>query len=112
MLAQCDPSSNTIYIREYQEVNPDIFFAVAHELRHVWQVKTDESLYFSSYKTVDKHNSVDNYNMQIAEIDAHAFAALMMSNFFGIKPLFNNLSDNVKTKINERMKVIINTEFS
>lgn len=112
MMAQVNPSGDTIYLKKYDKPNPDQFFSIAHELRHIWQIQNDEELYFSTYKPIDLLPSVEEYNLQIAELDANAFAGLVMMDFFNLKPLFEGLSDSVKAKIFERMKYIETTEFS
>lgn len=112
MMAQTNPTDYTIYLKKPDKLNPDILFATAHELRHLWQIINDESLFFSTYKAVDKLNSIEEYNLQIAEIDANAFAGLVMMDLFGLKPLFEGLSDNVKKNIYDRIEYIKVTEFS
>ena len=111
MMAQCNSLGTVIYLRKYDKPNPDQFFAIAHELRHVWQIINDEQLYFSDYKPIDLLGSVEKYNSQIAEIDANAFAGLIMEGFFHIKPLFESLPDFVKAQIYERMDYLMATEF-
>ena len=110
MKAYYDSTQKTIFLRKFDSLNPDILFAVAHEIRHIWQLKTNEKFYFANYKQNSKE-SLEDYNLQIAEIDAHAFAALLMMNNFGIKPLFNGLPDTVKSKIDERIIYLQKTEF-
>lgn len=112
MMAQVNPSGDTIYLKKYDKPNPDQFFSIAHELRHIWQIQNDKELYFSAYKPIDLLSSVEEYNLQVAEIDANAFAGLVMMDFFNLKPLFEGLSDSVKVKIFERMKYLETTEFS
>jgi Zn-dependent peptidase ImmA (M78 family) len=109
MMAQCNPSGNTIYLKKCNKPNPDYLFSIAHELRHIWQAQTDEVFYFASYKPIDLCDSVELYNLQIAEIDANAFADIIMIDFFHLQPLFEGLSDSVKDKIHERMDNIIAT---
>ena len=111
-IAQCELTSNTIYLNKIDNPNPDYLFAIAHELRHIFQYQDDEQFYLSNYKTSDNCSSVEEYNLQIAEVDANAFAGLVMINFFGLKPLFEGLSDSVKAKIFDRMKYLGTTEFS
>lgn len=106
MMAQVELSENVLYLKKHDKPNPDLFFCIAHELRHIWQLQNDEELYFSEYKTVDLCSSVEEYNLQIAEIDAHAFASIILIEFFHLKPLFEGLSDTVKSKIYERMEYI------
>lgn len=111
MMALCDLSGKTIYLRKTKNPSPDEFFAIAHELRHIWQ-KKDEQLYFASYKPVEQMQSINAYNLQLAEIDANAFAGLIMHSYFHLTPLFKGLSEEVKGKIKERMDYIYFTEFS
>lgn len=85
-MAQCKPSANTIYINKTDKPNPDYIFSIAHELRHIYQYQTDEEFYLSDYKPSNKCLSVEEYNLQIAEIDANAFASIVMTDFFSMKP--------------------------
>lgn len=104
MMAQCNPDGSIIYVKKYNRPNPDQFFSIAHELRHIWQMQNNEELYFSTYKPIDLCKSVEEYNLQTAELDANAFAGLVMIDFFHLEPLFQNVSEPVKTKIYERME--------
>ena len=104
-IAQCDISSNTIYLKETESSNPDYLFAIAHELRHLWQAATDRETYFSDYQTADILGK-ERYNSQAAEVDANAFAGLIMIQFFHLQPLWQGLSDNNIRKINSRMNDI------
>lgn len=106
MMAQCSPTGDKIYLNKYDKPNPDQLFAVAHELRHVWQIKNDEPMYFSKYKPVELCSSIEEYNLQAAELDANAFAGLVMINFFGLTPLFNGVPDSVKSEIRKHMEDI------
>lgn len=112
MMAQIDSSGNTIYLKKFCKPNPDQFFSIAHELRHRWQIQTDKEWYFSDYKPRELCASAEEYNLQLAEIDAHAFAGIVMQEFFHLKPLFQGLPDVVKDKIYNRMKQIKATELS
>ena len=111
MQAYYDSRTETMFLRKFTSLNPDVLFAVAHELRHIWQLKTNENIYFSNYTSIKNGMSLENYNLQIAEIDAHAFAALLMMENFGIKPLFNGLPNNVLREINYRINYLQKTEF-
>lgn len=100
-MAMCD-NKNTIYLRDIYKPNPDYMFSIAHELRHLWQIETNKSFFFRNYKS-SKELSVEKYNLQIAEIDANAFAAIIMINWFTLQPQWNNLSDKVVVAINNRI---------
>lgn len=97
---------DTLYIKKYDNVNPDQLFAIAHELRHMWQIKTDRVLYFSTYNPPENCSSVEEYNLQTAELDANAFAGLVMMEFFHLKPLFKGVPETVKDKIYERIEYL------
>ena len=83
----------------------NILFALAHEFRHIWQYEEDEEKYVKNQKSKMELGS-KAYNLQIAEIDANAFAHLIMTNWFGVKPTFENLDDEVKEAIYKREKEI------
>lgn len=105
MISQCSSAKNIIYIKRFERLNLDILFAIAHELRHLWQVRTDEKFYVTHYTT---SIPTEDYNKQIAEIDANAYAGLVMINLFGVKPLFNGLPNDIVKMIYNRMEEIKN----
>ena len=111
MMTQVDSSGKTIYLKKYNKPNFDQLFSITHELRHVWQIKYNEKFYLETYKTIDLCYSVEEYNLQPVEIDANAFAYIVMVDFFQRQPLFHGLSENVKVKIMERVNEIV-TELS
>lgn len=88
-----------LYIRS-QNFDLDTAFAVAHELRHLWQLKWHKS-WFGSYKKRDEV-SFEAYNRQFAEVDANAYALVIMEDFFNRTPLFNGYSAAVKELIYQR----------
>ncbi len=110
-LAQCEPSTNIIYLDKIDKPNPDYVFSIAHELRHIYQYQTDEQFYLSKYKPSSECSSVEEYNLQIAEVDANAFASIIMTDFFSMKPQWNGLSDKVIDAIEKRIKFLLATEF-
>lgn len=92
---------DAVLIRNDIEVSAELFFALAHELRHAYQIASGESL--EEYRTSDRI-SIEQYNLQPLEVDANAFGALIMSDFFGIVPQFRNMPDTVRKAIKDRMK--------
>lgn len=106
-LAQCDSRGDTIYLKDMNSPSPDLLFSAAHELRHIWQMRTDRVRFFDGYRTADRCRDIDEYNLQPAEVDANAFAGIVMVDFFGMKPQFHGLSEGTKAKIQERTKEII-----
>lgn len=110
-LAQCDPAGNVIYLNKVDKPNPDYIFSITHELRHIYQYQTDECFYLSEYKSSDKCSSIEEYNLQIAEVDANAFASIVMTDFFSLKPQWHGLSNKVIDTIEKRIKFLLATEF-
>ena len=106
-MAQCELTNNIIYLNKLDKLNPDYLFAIAHELRHIFQYQNDEQFYLSNYKTSDNCSSVEEYNLQIAEVDANAFASIIMVEYFKLQPQWNGLSDKVICAINDRINIII-----
>jgi Zn-dependent peptidase ImmA (M78 family) len=110
-LAQCEPAENVIYLNKVDKPNPDYVFSITHELRHIYQYQTDEHFYLSEYKSSDKCSSIEEYNLQIAEVDANAFASIVMTDFFSLKPQWHGLSNKVIDTIEKRIKFLLATEF-
>lgn len=110
-MAQCELTSNTIYINKPDKPNPDYLFAIAHELRHIFQYQDNEQFHLSNYKTSDNCSSVEEYNLQIAEVDANAFASIIMVEYFHMQPQWSGLSDKVIRAINNRINFLLFTEF-
>ena len=106
-MAQCELTNNIIYLNKLDKLNPDYLFAIAHELRHIFQYQNDEKFYLSNYKTSDNCSSIEEYNLQIAEVDANAFASIIMVEYFKLQPQGNGLSDKVIHAINDRINIII-----
>lgn len=80
-----------VYLRTKQPTL-DLLFVISYELRHLWQIKTDREFYFKDYKTSQEIDDIDDYNRQMAELDANAFGYMIMSANYGVEPLFNGLS--------------------
>ena len=111
-LAQCEPTANMIYLTKIDKLNPDYVFSIAHELRHIYQYQTDKQFYLSGYKPSNKCSSVEEYNLQIAEVDANAFASIIMTDFFSMKSQWYGLSDKVIDAIEKQIEFLLTTEFS
>lgn len=110
-MALCEPTTNTIYLNKVDKPNPDYIFSIAHELRHMYQYLTNEEFYLLGYKPSNKCSSVEEYNLQIAEVDANAFAAIVITDFFSLKPQWHGLSNKVIDAIEKRIKFLLATEF-
>lgn len=109
--AMCDAEGKTIYLKPNIKEDYDLLFAIAHELRHVWQIRNDKS-YFMDYAPSNVIRDTDTYNSQTAEIDANAFAAFILIALFGVQPQFNGLSEETKQTIFKHMESVIVAEFA
>ena len=58
-----------------------------------------------------KQLSVFEYNMQIQELDANAYAYIFLDFEFGVKPLFNGMDKRIIQAIIDRANYILNTEY-
>lgn len=94
-----------LYVDNGYGLNFDFFFAIAHELRHIWQIKNEPLKYFANYKEANKV-TLREYNLQLAELDANAFGVIVMADFASAQPQFNGLDDDIKVKIFERAREI------
>lgn len=94
-----DTKTNTIFLMSGKNELDNIFF-VAHELRHVYQYLYEPAL-LENYKERSFFNDVNDYNNQDAELDANGFATafVLWLTSGKIKPIFSELSENVKNKI-------------
>lgn len=97
-----------IFIRDGLKNQNDIFFALAHELRHCWQFNQQE--YKVLFEKYEKNNTDDNlnYNLQDLEIDANAYAGCVMRKVFGVKPLFSGMSEKQRIIILNRIEEMQN----
>ena len=105
-MAMCSSDGLTIYLRQSDKLTPDLFFATAHELRHIWQIRTDYEFYLEDYKASDSL-SIEEYNLQISEIDANAFAGIVLTDFFKLQPLYKGMSASVISAIKAQENEII-----
>lgn len=105
-MAQYDLDNNQLVIPHIENPSPEYLFAIAHELRHAWQKQDDPEWFFTNYKSSTELDN-ESYNLQFAEIDANAYAAIVMENIFHLSPQLNNLTDRVVFEIERRMNQII-----
>lgn len=110
-MAQYAPYEDIIYIRKKEKPDPDYMFAIAHEVRHAWQFKTNETFYFKDYKSSDQIENLEKYNMQIAEVDANAFAGIVMTDFFSLAPQWHGFTEKNIEAIKARIEYLITTEL-
>lgn len=107
-LAQCSSDGKEIYLRK-KDISADYLFGIAHELRHIWQIRTLPEI-LKDYQTADEL-SVEKYNMQASELDANAFAAIIMEQAFGVSPTFECMPNSVKRAIWEQKQNIFQSLY-
>ena len=96
----------TLYLSARIYTEHDYYFAVAHELRHLWQYLTNEKYWLGGYKTAEEIG-ITAYNRQRLEIDANAFAALIMVLSFGMVPTFQSIDMETRHMIEVRARQIM-----
>ena len=96
----------TLYLSDRMETEQDYYFAVAHELRHELGDVAHGSKLLGNYKTVEEIG-ITEYNRQRLEIDANAFAALVMVLSFGMVPTFQSLDLGTRHMIEVRARQIM-----
>lgn len=79
---------------------------IAHELRHKYQI--DNSLFDTSAYQTSAVLSNRDYNLQDVEIDANAYAYVIMYDNFGIDLKFNGLDRDIVQRIKKRAEKIRN----
>lgn len=89
----------------------DLYFCIAHEMRHVYQLMYKE-FYKGAFESYKPRNEVSlhDYNMQLIELDANAFAYMVMRDDFGVEMLLD-CDEDVLFAIKQRAKFIENTEY-
>lgn len=102
-MAAYNPEKNVLYVKDSLD-SYDLLFAVAHELRHLWQSRFRTDMFEKYQSSTDL--SIEEYNLQEAEIDANAFGMVVMQTLFHVTPLFDGQSEDVKQAIETRAKEI------
>ena len=99
--------------KDFAESNVDTLFiwlTLSHECRHIWQIQNREDL-FKQYEQ-SSSLSVQEYNAQAAEIDAWAWAIIVVGNLFGVRPTFEeNFGAELWAQIQERAREIVAEDF-
>lgn len=104
MFAEADLKNNRIFLSDKVGFT-DFDFAIAHELRHLWQAQDDFDKWFGNY-VKSSETDIETYNLQPAEIDANAFATIVMVDVYHLKPRFDNLPKEIVDLIYERAEKI------
>ena len=90
-------------------IDKDSIFYITHELRHKWQW-INHPEWFNRYKKAEDCESIDEYNEQLPEIDAHAYATYVCILLFDETPHLP-VSENIHKKIS-KMAMEIGNELN
>ncbi len=104
-------SKSTLYLRNsYECGDVDLAIVIAHELRHLYQIRN--GLFdFENYKTRAELSNRD-YNLQLEELDANAFAYIILLDEFDLKIDYYKLLDkDVANMIYKRADEILKNEY-
>lgn len=96
-LAEYIPSDNILKYRP-GKIPLDTMFSIAHELRHIWQMENCPEIFRNYVNSTDadiEQYNLEQYNLQSAEIDANAYAMVIMKSGFGVTPQFKGLIRNL-----------------
>lgn len=92
------------FIPATDEPDSEFLFYVAHNLRVRWQFLTNPDYFdFQSVEEI----GIDNYDNQLAEVDAVAFASLYMIGYFQLMDDFTSVSCQTRELILKRMEEIL-----
>lgn len=94
-LAEYDKEKDILFYVDLGDL--DIYFTIAHELRHKWQFKYHPD-WFEKYNS-SKYLSVIEYNMQQVELDANGFAVIAYTDLLGLKPTFDGVDEIIVNAI-------------
>ena len=108
--AKLTPDGKRLFLRKLKTPSLDQLFAAAFQLRKMWQRKTDDQLYFGEFK-LREELPLREFSIQPSEVDANAFAAVVVSAFFGVEPVFDELPGAARSRIDRRCEEIRKDEF-
>jgi Zn-dependent peptidase ImmA (M78 family) len=98
MIARYDAGRNVIRLKK-SAGRADAAFALAHEMRHAWQAARRRDM-LEGYQY--NAGNTDKYNGQAAEIDANAFAVIVMTDLYHLRPTFDGLDEETRKRIYAR----------
>lgn len=92
------------FVPATDEPDSEFLFYIAHNLRIRWQFLTNPDYFdFQSVEEI----GIDNYDNQLAEVDAAAFASLYMIGYFQLMDDFASVSCQTRELILKRMEEIL-----
>lgn len=86
-----------VYIDEkynFQRPNLNLIFTIAHDCRRLWQLSNGK-VDIEKYKSSNFLTNTE-YNSQIEELDAYAFAYAYIKKYYKTKLSFNGMGNDVK----------------
>lgn len=102
-------SDELLINKQFAESNADTIFlwlSLSHECRHIWQAKNSADM-LKSYKT-SADVQLQDYNEQVAEVDAWAWAVIVLTDKFHVRPtLEKNFGAKLWAQIQERARQIV-----
>lgn len=108
--ARLTQDGKQLYLRKQKAASLDQLFAASSELRREWQRRNDNARYYGEYKSSEEL-PLREFSMQPAEVDANAFAAVVVSAFFGVEPVFDEYPGVTRSRIDIRIAEIRREEF-
>ncbi|MDE6966861.1 MAG: hypothetical protein K2O94_07790 [Clostridiales bacterium] len=108
LAAAASDGSEVIINKDFIVSNPQtymLWLVLSHELRHIWQSKHAD--FFDSYDN-SANMSLKDYNAQKAEIDAWAWAIIMVQGFLGVRPTLEvQLGEEFLKKVYKRIDELL-----
>lgn len=97
-------TGENFFVPATDEPDSEFLFYVAHNLRVRWQFLTNPDYFdFQSVEEI----GIDNYDNQLAEVDAAAFASLYMIGYFQLMTKFLSVSSQTRELVLKRMEEIL-----
>lgn len=108
-LALYNRREKQVHIVKKDKYSLEDIYVVTHELRHAWQDYTDPEYYFGDY--YDPALSEHTYNISKAEIDANAFATVIIYKVIGVKPTREYHKDKQAQELYDKRVSELEDEF-
>lgn len=70
-------------------------------------MRTNKDRYIENYLPINMCRSKDEYNQQLAEVDANAFASIVMIDWFGLNPQWDGMNGETVRMIEEKRGEIL-----
>lgn len=84
------PEEDILYVERLSEPTPKLLYYIAYGLRHAWQKRRFPKTYYSEYRQLFQCETFQIFALQEAEIDANAFANIIMKGYFRLEYEYNS----------------------